>query len=181
MPTFRKIATVTGNNSSTDLVFTSIPQTYTDLCVIGTIRSVNNSVANVILLKNSDTSGNSGVPYRGIYFIRADVANSGAFTVGSPMGASGFNTGYASTTDQTQNPGTINAPFIAYINNYTQSLSQVYNSNSGFTNRAVANYSAAFSGGVFNVENAVTSLNIRLNGQVFSSSTTIDLYGISNA
>lgn len=179
MPTFRKIATVTGNGSASELTFTNIPQTFTDLVIRGSAQSQNNadSVVNVVLRRQTDPGG---VPYRGTFIVRGQIQNGTPYWVGSPMGAGGFAIGDAPSTWTTWNLATLTGALEVYIHNYSQSLLIGFNSNIGFTQSALNNRAMRSTGGIFFNGGAITGLTIAAQSQVFSTNTRFDLYGISN-
>jgi hypothetical protein len=162
--TYEPLATVTASgSSSTQLVMSSIPSTYTDLVLVisGTSTSTTN---NMDITFNGDTT--SGL-YNRTYMSGYGTGTEGNSAVGQNsirLTANGI---------VTTAPGT----YIYFINNYANTVTGktiVGRSNN-------ADYGTDMVIGLWNSASAITSITLSLTGSNFSSNTKFTLYGIANA
>jgi hypothetical protein len=155
------------NNTTAAYVFTSIPQTYTDLCLKVSARNNENNYGGYQIWINGQSSNNSYQQFRGY---------------GSTVGA-------ASRTDMIDiaNLTTLGDPsgyFSGdefYLPNYTltSNLKSVLVDSCRITNDN--NYSIRMSCGVQAATAAITSISITLDTDHFLSGSTFYLYGIKNS
>jgi hypothetical protein len=150
--TFVKIATVTvGSGGASTIDFTSIPSTYTDLCLKLSLRANNSLISDSILLSfngsttsftmrylegtgSSATSGTSPARYIGI----ANGNTSTASTFGNteiyiPNYAGNSNKSVSSDAVTETNATTIYADFVASLWSNTAAINQVTISPNGAT------------------------------------------------
>lgn len=168
MPTFTLIEKKTAVNDTTAAyVFSSIPQTYTDLCLKVSARNAQNNYGGYQIWINGISTNNTYQMFRGYGSTSAansrtdmiDIAN--VTTLGDP---SGFFSG-----DE------------FYIPNYTLSTNQknIIVDSCRITNDN--NYSIRMSLGTHALTTAVNSISITLDTDKFLSGSTFYLYGIKNS
>jgi hypothetical protein len=167
--TFVKIATVTvGAGGAATMTFSSIPSTYTDLCLLASLRSDKPSYgfSNYNLSINGSTSTFTSRYLEG----SGASATSGSFTTG----ASGNINGPASTASTFSNTQ-------FYFPNYTSSAYKSYS----LDHVTEANATTAwmdFIAGLWSTTSAITSLTLTEgNSSVFAQYSTATLYGISKS
>lgn len=167
--TYVAIATTTvGSGGAAEIAFTSIPQTYTDLVVRLSVRTVFSSdVADDMLLKiNGSTSGFSN---RYIYGSGSNTYSATAYGnfVGSPTAALATANTFGSIE--------------VYIPNYTGSNQKSYSVNSVSENNATAAI-ASMIAGLNTTTSAISSLAFYSTGSNnFVQYSTATLYGIKNS
>ena len=167
--TYVKIATVTvGGGGASFMDFTSIPSTYTDLCLVASLRSDKPSYgfSNYSLSINGSTS---------TFTTRYIEGNGASATSGSTStGASGNINGPASTASTFSNTQ-------FYFPNYTSSANKSYS----LDHVTEANATTAWmnlTAGLWSTTSAITSLTLTEgNSSVFAQYSTATLYGISNS
>jgi hypothetical protein len=103
MSTYVPVATQTLNSAASEVIFSSIPQNYTDLVIIGSTKNTANNGDEVCIRFNADTGSN---------YARTRIYGNGSTAAASnssntSKGALGIN----STSNFT--------PFIAHVQNYT--------------------------------------------------------------
>jgi hypothetical protein len=165
MATFIKIASATvGSGGASSINFNSIPGTYTDLVLKGSIRTNSAQTDNSMSL-NLNGSG-SGFSSR---FVFGNGSSAASGTGALILQANG-GTSTASTFSN----------FEIYLPNYTSS------NNKSFSNDAVTenNATSAIAGllaGLWSNTAAVTSLSVVASTGTFVQYSTATLYGISNS
>lgn len=171
MATYTFINSVTvGSGGAADIEFTSIPNTYTDLCLVYSLRNtLSDNSANIRLQMNGDTGNNYS--YRRLY--------GDGSTTGSDSGSSGANilvgiTNAATSTSNTFSNGQI------YIPNYAGSNYKSTSSDAVNENNATLAYQYLIAG-LWSSTSAITSLKLFVASQTFTQYSTAYLYGISNA
>lgn len=175
MPVMIPIATVTvGSGGASSIEFTSIPQTYTDLCLKISARTSRpdyyTSFTN--LRFNSSTSSYS---YRNLV---AQAAN-------SPISQSSSSLGYAymGYTNQTNNNANMFSNLEIYIPNYTSSNYKSVSSDSVQEANDSTNNNMGFFATLWSNTTAVTSISLTAGAATvsdynFLQYTTATLYGI---
>jgi hypothetical protein len=164
--TYTLIASVTvgaGNASSID--FTSIPNTYTDFCLVTSFRSNrSNNVDDIYITLNGSTSSFSNKYLQG----NGSSASSGSLAryYGSCPAASG------STANTFSND-------LLYIPNYAGSAYKSFSGDTVMEYNGNPSY-AAFNAGLWSNNAAITSLSLSMTGSFVQYSTAY-LYGISNS
>jgi hypothetical protein len=168
MPTFTFIGSVTvGSGGAATIDFTSIPGTYTDLCLKVSLRSTSAGAEAAIIQFNGSTTGFSGIRLAGSGI--TDIASSD--TLANIRAA--IDT--AADTSSTFSNGEFYIPNYAGSTNKSVSLDMVFENNAAL---AVASLVA----GLWSNTSAITSIKLSLNsGGNFVQHSTAYLYGISNA
>jgi hypothetical protein len=160
MPTFTQIGTaqVVGSGGAASIDFTAIPATYTDLCVLYSLRS--NTLEGVYLQFNSSTSNFTG---RYIFTDSSTVSSASlARYLGSVNNAAGYFTN-----------GSLYISNYAGSNNKSFSVDEVYDQN---TSVSYLNLTS----GLWSNSAAITSIKIEAASGLTQHSTAY-LYGVSNA
>jgi hypothetical protein len=169
MATFIKIASATvGAGGASNIVFSSIPSTYTDLCLKLSVRS--NRSASEDGLGIALNSASSGYTYR--------------ILSGNGSNASSVNTAYEQIwATRVQGNTTTSSTFTSsefYFPNYTGSNAKSY-SGDGVTENNATEAFATLSAVLQSSTSAISSLLIQaINGTLMQYSTAT-LYGIKNS
>ena len=176
--TFELIASYTASGSVAAINFTSIPSTYTDLVVTGSLRCDANQTGGTALCYqfNSSTSGYSAK------FLYGDGSAAGSFS-GTTLSANGSTYGRLAGTgiaNTAQTSNTFSSMYF-YIPNYAGS-----NNKSGSFDAVVENNGTAaesnLSASLWSNTSAITSISFApYNGANFVQYTTMYLYGVKNA
>jgi hypothetical protein len=174
--TFELIAAVELNSAQSTIDFNSIPSTYTDLCLVHSLRATNSSSArseDTLLLKiNNDATGTN-------YTIRyvsgnGTAASSGAVTSGYSGAYSGNFNGSTSTAN-TFTSGSF------YIPNYAGSNQKSYSADIAQEANATTAY-MELEAGLYNQTTAISRLTlVDHQGNTFAQYSTAYLYGVKNA
>jgi hypothetical protein len=163
--TFVKIATVTvGSGGAANIQFTSIPSTYTDLCLRASTRGdVGNDYGQVII--NGSTSG----------YTRKTLLGNGSGTASASFTSEYFNT---------VNPSTATASTFSnvefYFPNYAGSTNKSVSTNAVTENNATG-ATALMQAVLWSNTAAITSLSLTQDGGNFVQYSTATLYGISKS
>ena len=167
MATYKLIASVTLTSTQTNIGFTSIPGTYTDLVLLATVKS--NQVsgsdgAYALLTINGTGTADSGSRY--LYgFTSVDTGYSAPNSI---LGwGSGSDTGFSATH--------------FYLYNYATSNDKVISSNSWQEGTIGSGIRNGISAGFYNNSSAITSVYINNALGSYVSGSSAYLYGISNA
>lgn len=171
MATFIKIASVeVGSGGVATIDFTSIPQTYTDLVILVSLRDDRAAAyANSTFISFNGNTAN--------FSARAGYGTgtaSGSFTLAR----------YAGTNVSEQATASIFSNSQIYISNYTSSLYKSYSVESVTENNGSAGYQY-FAAGLWSDTSAITSIGLTLDtgsgGSVLKQYSTATLYGILKA
>ena len=169
--TYTLISSVTvGAGGASNIDFTSIPSTYTDLVLKVSIRTTDASVVDTVgITFNNNTSNYSYIRIRG---------NGTNVTSASGSAAANVPTGYA--TADTATASTFgNLEF--YIPNYAGSTNKSFSSDGVSENNAIESYTGLWAGLWANTA-AITSVKlIPITGANFKQYSTAYLYGIKNS
>jgi hypothetical protein len=163
--TFELIASTTvGSGGAATIDFTSIPSTYTDLCVKASIRLTGADDYFVIQFNSSSSS----------YTIRV-LEGSGSSV------SSGSNTIlYSRATKSTQTASTFGSAEI-YVPNYAGSTNKSLSMDSTQENNATAS-AMTLGAGLWSNTAAITSISlIQPGGMLLAQYSTAYLYGVKNA
>jgi hypothetical protein len=165
-PTYTLIASSTvGAGGAADITFSSITGTYTDLCVMFSLRDdiagVNN---NILLTINGSTSGYSE---RSLYGDGSAVASANRSNVNIAL----FYSNSANATSNTFANGSIYIPNYAGSNNKSTSIDVVTENN------ATTAYPVIHAG-LWSNSAAITSIKLASNGGTYAQYSTAYLYGI---
>jgi len=171
--TFTKIASVSvGVLGASSMAFTSIPSTYTDLCLFVSARSIR--------AQNSD---NLDIFFNGSTANRTDRALRGSGTVVVSYTTSNGHIGYidgALDTANTFGNASIYIPNYALSNNKSFSNDVVYENNDASNGGAFMTLDA----GLWSQTAAITSITLNTSsgaGSNFVQYSTATLYGIKNS
>lgn len=169
--TFDLIAssTVTAAGGAASIDFTSIPNTYTDLCVVVSLRSAEVlSRSDLRLRFNSSTSGYAGREIRGF------DSNSTSATTSS--------TGYfdCARIPASQSTASTFGNAVIYIPNYTSSSNKIFSVDDVAENNSSSSWYVSLSAGMWSNSAAITAVNIFTNANLTQHSTAY-LYGVKNA
>lgn len=173
--TFELIAATTLSSPASTIDFTSIPSTYTDLCLQFSIRATNSSSSRaedtlVVALNNDTTGGNYTVRY---------MRGNGS-SVGSAA-ASGYSGSYAGEFNGSTSTANTFTNGMIYLPNYAGSK------NKAFSIDIVqeANSTTAYMQMHANVWNNTAAVNrltfSNYNSNTFATYSTAYLYGVKNA
>jgi hypothetical protein len=168
--TFKKIQTITvGSGGSSSIEFTSIPQTYTDLRIVLSARSLQGNVYGGGALQfNSDTGSN----YK---WVRARGDGSATASDYSSSATSITNWDVAGANATASVFGTV----IFDILNYTSSnYKSIFLEYTGENNATEAHM--GMNAGIWTSTSAITSIKLFSSGNNYVQYTTATLYGISN-
>ena len=168
--TFRKIQTVTvGSGGATDITFSSIPQTYTDLKIVLSGRSTQGNIYGGGRLEfNSDTASN--------YKWRRILGSGSSVSFDSSTSATSITNWDVVGASSTASVFSIQE---FYIPNYTSSNQKSVSINSIGENNSTEAY-MGFIGGLWTSTAAITSIKLYSASNNFVQYTTATLYGISN-
>lgn len=178
MPTFTQIgsAVTVGSGGASSIEFTSIPATYTDLVLIGSVRS--SASGNVVLAYRFNGS-TSGYTNKALYTIDGSTTSSSSETTIS-VGAATYGramSGYIDGASQTSNTFT---SFNLYVPNYAGSTNKSSSLDAVMENNATAN-TVEMDALLWSNTAAITSISIAPHLGSFVQYSTAYLYGVSNA
>lgn len=166
--TFTKIVSYTGNN----LTFTNIPQTYTDLFIVGSVRDLTSGGGagqTLYMQFNSDSSSS--------YYSKWVEVNGSSSYASNSSAATGFRVGVVNSTGATS--GAIFGNYYIYIPNYTSSNYKSYTSEYATENWSSLAYLGQDVGYWANTT-AISSLSMGT-GFALDSQSTVTIYGIKNS
>lgn len=162
------IQSLNGTGSSGTIAFTSIPQTYSHLYVVGCVMTANAvGVQSVWVRLNGTTdTDHQGAEINAIYTTTAG----GTTVAGIRLAAPGFNNGFASQYKQS---------FDLLIIDYTSTTTRtgVLTKMSSPSNN-IGTSGMAMVGGNYNKNDAITSLRFMNDSGNFLANTEFSLYGI---
>ena len=170
--TFVKIATVTvGAGGAANMDFTSIPSTYTDLCVKVSVRKTDSGNENMGIRFNA--TGGTGYSYKKLQGTGSTVNSaSGSAT------ASIYMEDFIEGTDSTANTFA-NGEF--YIPNYAGSTNKSVSADGVTENNATA-ARATLTAGLWSNTSAINQITLLpIAGGTFAQYSTATLYGIKNS
>lgn len=164
MAAYNLIGTTTvGSGGSSSIEFSSIPQTYTDLKVVMSLRS--SSTGNQILISlNGSTSS-----FTNRYFT-GDGSNPATGTLARYSGVSTYSTETANVFSNGE----------IYLPNYTSSTNKAFGCDAVAENNATTTYMAMISG-LWSNTAAITSLTLTCNAGSWVQYSSASLYGIKNS
>ena len=171
--TFVKIASVTvGAGGSSSIDFTSIPSTYTDLCIKLSIRTNNNAVFDSAKINfNADTGSN----YSRLYL----VAEGTAFNNFSATGNAAYFPSYSLSAANATASTFSNSEF--YIPNYAGSNQKSISMDATAETNAATAY-LGIHAGRWTGTAAINQITIApSSGTLFNQYSTATLYGIKNS
>ena len=170
--TYEAIATVeVGSGGATDIDFTSIPGTYTDLLVYLSGRRTTSGGTDVAVQFNGDTAGNYS--WRMLY-------GDGASAVSQNLSSQSSINRVGRICNSTDTASTFGSNFI-YIPNYTSSNVKS-TSTDGVSENNATTALAQIVAGLWSGTAAITSIKFVINGGgTFAEYSTATLYGIKNS
>jgi len=164
--TFTKIASTTvGSGGASSVTFSSIPGTYTDLCLKYSIRNTSTNPTVIALINGSSSN-----------FLRTYMVGSGSSVNSAVNDASNY-IGYGSVSTDTTNTF---ANDELYISNYTGSAFKPFMADNVNENNATTAY-AYLAGNLWSSTSAITSIDISMYGGNLAQYSTLTLYGIKNS
>lgn len=172
-PNMVAIQTVTvGAGGASSIEFTSIPQTYTDLKVVFSVRDATNNNGVVKITFNGSATGYTA---RQLYGTGSSAASNTDYT--------GSGTYYG--TEGSSAPSNATASTFSncelYIPNYTSSNNKSINADSLYENNGTLAYQS-LSAGLWSNSAAITSIKIaQFSGNNFAQYSTATLYGVTSA
>jgi hypothetical protein len=165
--TFELIASVTASGSSSSIEFTSIPSTYTDLCLDLSIRSAR--------VDTDDTIYMDFNAYAGTNLSQRRLEGNGSSVSSSSASLIAFRANAANNTASTFTSAMIYLPNYASSNNKSLSLDSAFENNSS---TAYLNLIA----GLWSSTTAISSLKVYpASASNFAQYSTAYLYGVKNA
>ena len=163
--TYEAIATVTvGSGGAANIEFTNIPQTYTDLKVVFSAKTSENSWVSYVEF-NGTTANRSQ---------RILVGNGATASSSTNASAIFISNTYASAT----NAGFSNAEM--YIPNYTSSNAKAISIDGVSEANQTTSY-VNLQAGLYNNSSAITSIKFTESGATIQQYSTATLYGIKNS
>lgn len=173
MATFIKIATVTvGSGGASNIEFTSIPQTYTDLVLKISARSARSS--NQDDYSVSLNGNTAAFTYKQLY----GGAGGGSIVTGSASGSAGF----IGIMPAANNTASTFSSQELYFPNYTSSSYKSFSVDSASENNATTNWQLDLIAQLWSSTNAITSITLISNtSSNFVEYSTATLYGINNS
>lgn len=166
--TYEPIATTTLGSNQSEITFSNIPQTYTDLVLIGAGTATTGGASFYCRVNGDNTS-----KYCYAYLLSNGTAVTGGTTTeqSNGLGLGGF-LGYS--TDQFR----IVSNFLNYSNTSILKTSFSFGVQAKGGNNPTADYIINY----YNSTSAITSLTIRINAAYnYEASTTFTLFGILKA
>jgi hypothetical protein len=162
-----KIAEVNGTGSSGSIVFTSIPQTYTDLLLVisGRTTATGNHVSTL------QFNSNSGANYN----FRFLQGTGGAASSGAATSTTSFQIGYVNDAGTTSNTFCNQS---VYIPNYTSSTAKSMSVDSVQENNGAQGL-GWINAGSWSLTSAITAIDCGVSSGFWTSTSTVSLYGIT--
>jgi len=168
--TFELIASSTvGSGGQAAIDFTSIPATFTDLCLKLSLRTTTGSFPDGSLQFNNDTGSN--YRWRNLY-------GSGS-AAGSNNGGTTTSIAFGTLVGSSETASTFTSSEI-YIPNYAGSTQKSVSADSVTENNATTAYMAILAG-LWTSTSAITSVKFTTSAAAFAQYSTAYLYGVKNA
>ena len=164
--TYEKIATTTLGSTETDVTFSSITGTYTDLVLVVNSKSVSGTGQEIIIRFNSDTGNNYSFTY--LYGDGTSAAS------GRLSNTSGARLGYY--TVMGTNEGYMGIAQIMNYSNTTTNKTIITRSNSNSSNSS--NLGAETIVNLWRNTNAISTVLVTAPSVSFAAGSTFTLYGI---
>jgi hypothetical protein len=173
MATYSLISSVTvGSGGAANITFSSIPSTFTDLCLVTSARSNVAGTYGTGFYLEFNNSGGTAYDTRALEGYSSSV---GSYTTG---GFSALNLGAVVGSSQTAN--TFNNTQV-YIPNYASSNNKSTSIDNVQENNSSTAWDNNLSAGLWSNSAAINQIKLTANTGSFVQYTTAYLYGISNA
>ena len=166
--TYTLIASYAATGSVANIDFTSIPATYTDLCLVASLRPVSGGFDGCYIYLNNDQTSTR-------YTSRVLRGNGASVT--SFVGADTTKSYAGELTDNTAS--TFNN-FQIYIPNYAGSSQKSFSVDSVGENNDTTAYQV-MTAGLYNQTTAITQVSLRIASVNIAQHSTAYLYGIKNS
>jgi hypothetical protein len=161
------IQTITLTSAQASINFTSIPQTFTDLVILMSVRDARTAYLSYAFGSfNSTTTGYTFQTLEG----SGASANAARYTSGNDARTFGYINGNSSTASTFGNSQT-------YITNYTSSVNKTW-SVEGVSENNASSALQALGAGVWANTGAITSISLTTSTPNFEIGSTVSLYGI---
>ena len=161
--------TVSGSSTST-ITFNSIPQTFTDLKILISVRNNSGSARNGL---NYTFNGDTATNYSNTILIGYDSSSVGSFRSSSQTASNESNmNGGGSTTNTFSNSE-------VYIPNYTGSNFKSIISDSTAENNSSSSYIIDMGAALWRSTSAISSISFTSGSGNFVANSTITIYGIT--
>jgi hypothetical protein len=168
--TFVKIASVTvGSGGASSIDFTSIPSTYTDLCLKLSARSDRASTGDTLFLKFNSTS--STYTYQRIYAFGSTVGASNSTSAGLIAGVVTANSNTSNTFSNIE----------TYIPNYLSGNQKSISLDGVAESNTTSDNWLNFVAGLWSGTSAITSIGLTCDVGSFMQYSTATLYGIKSS
>ena len=155
-----------GSGGASSIDFTSIPSTYTDLCLVVSARSAGASIDNLAIKINT-----SAANFTGKYLVgNGASASSAAVDIGGQIG---LVNGTATTASTFTN-------VTVYLPNYAGSTNKSYSADAVTENNATTAY-ALMIAGLWSQTAAITGISVYGQSANLAQYSTAYLYGVKNA
>ena len=164
--TYILIEAKTLTTTTASITFTSIPQTYTDLKLVFSIRDNAGSYINNMNINLNGSSSNFGA--------KTIMLLGGGASSGNETTNLAFSTSATATADTFTN-GEV------YFTNYTSSNYKPYSAESMSENNNATNTGGIIEAGLWSNTAAITSITFAPSSASFVANSTFYLYGISNS
>jgi len=172
--TFTQIGTaqVAGSGGVASLVFSTIPNTYTDLVIYLSLRNANQVTGGIQRCRVQINSITTGYDNRLLFALAVGTPTAGTLT-------DQISAHYSNGTDATSGYWSNST---VYISNYANSLNKTFSvesvADSNNNNQGIM----SLAGGILSNTAVITSLTVtQADGQNFLEHSTAYLYGVSNA
>lgn len=164
--TYKIIEVKTLSTSTASITFSSIPQTYTDLKLVMSVR---------------DTVTGTGNAWQAfdIYFNGSNTGISGKVVYGTGASAASTNAAYGQGNEGSTTASTFSSNEV-YIPNYTSANYKSYSVEQVTENNATSALIYPFAG-LWSSASAITSITCSSLGTAFATNSTFYLYGINNS
>ena len=163
--TFTKIASVeVGAGGQASIDFTSIPATYTDLCILASVRATNNQQSAIVAINGSSTGSHR--------FVYGDGSTAASSNSGSLLWTYG--------NSSTQTASTF-GNLSMYIPNYALTTQYKSISTDAVNENNATAVTTAMDAALVSSNAAITSISIQGNGGNLAQYSTAILYGIKNS
>ena len=168
--TYKLISSVTvGSGGAANITFSSIPATYTDLCVLLSVRSAATGGDDQLRININSAGVGSNFTIR-VLQGSGSSASSSSSTTGWIVGGFNANGNTANTFSSVQ----------VYFPNYAGSTNKSFSIDSAMENNATTAY-AELNAALYSNANAISSLSFTTSSANLMQYSTAYLYGISNA